>query len=118
MEKELVTLSVFLTLTGQELLAKGQPLFAWNFTVARLPPDGETTDCLGHAPAPAEYLKLGELVVELPSREACLPNVLAHLDKGTAEIYAESEKAVAKIRQRREELLALPAPSRFTNLPV
>ena len=105
-----IKLTIHLTVEGQEALVKGLSLYAWNFQVVRIPADG-VTNAYGEAPAPEGYLPIGELEVSLPSKDVCIPAVLASLAKREKAIMAECQEDLHKLAVRRAELLALPAPA-------
>lgn len=88
---------VYLTIEGQERIALGQPPSSWHYTLSAEPREYEgCTD-----------MKIGEMTLNLPSKEACMVPVLAQLKAKEQEIQAEAYKEMMVIKSRRDALLVL-----------
>lgn len=95
-EKNLVR-KLWITAEGQEAIANGRSMYTWHYIVREQ--DEE--------PYKADEICVAEFTMTLPSVEVLIPNVMEHLKNKEAEIQAEAYKDVMKIKERRENLLAI-----------
>ena len=91
-------MKIYLNTDGQELHAQGKQLWSWHCTL-RMENEYEKT--------PKGGILLGELEVDLPTPEACIGPVLAALKAREQEINAQAHEDLGKIKERRDNLLAL-----------
>lgn len=98
----LKTISVFLTVDGQEVFAKGGTLYAWHFSIYMAAEDHEY-----NKPAPDSICIAEDVLVELPPIATCIKNVLAKLSAKENEIQAQAYKDSLEIKQRRDDLLMI-----------
>lgn len=89
-------MKIYLDTDGQENLATGKTIWPWNYSV-------RTSD---DEPSRGSLL-VGECEITLPSKEICIPHVLAKLQERETEINAMAHADLATIRLRRDNLLAL-----------
>lgn len=87
---------VYLTIEGQEQVALGKKPQCWHYSLLDNVRDYETSDIL-----------LGQVTVNLPSKESCMEPVLARLKAKEVEIQAEAYEEMLKIKVRRDALLCL-----------
>lgn len=87
---------IYLTIEGQEQVALGKAPYSWNYILRDELIAYESADTL-----------LAEVTIPLPSRESCMNPVLGMLKARETKIQAEAHAEMMKIRERREQLLAL-----------
>jgi len=89
-------MKIYLDTDGQENLATSKTIWPWNFSI-------RTDD---EEPARGSIL-VAECEAVLPSKEVCIPHVLAKLAERESEINAMAHADLATIKLRRDNLLAL-----------
>jgi hypothetical protein len=89
-------LCIYLTPEGLEALALGRNLYSWHWGLQEA---GGTL--------PENSIQVATCEAVLPSKEACIPPVLAKLKEREDEINASAQEDLMAIRQRKNDLLML-----------
>ncbi len=97
-------LDIYITAEGLEKLVKGEQLYNWDFCTRVQEAMYETARPKNSLPA-----ALG-VELTLPSRESAIDPAAAALKARIQSTYAEAEANVAELKERLQNLLALPAP--------
>lgn len=91
---------VMVTVEGLEQIAKGGVPYAWQLQVA--PAEGFKVENY------TERTEVGRFTAKFPSAADCITPVLEKLKAKEQEIQAEAYAEMMKVKERREQLLALP----------
>jgi hypothetical protein len=94
--------NIFLDVSGQEAIAKGESISYWSYSVRQV----EGDDWLTAGPKGSKRIA-GPVELFLPDKTDCVQEVIADLRVRQARIYAEAAREVAELKQREEQLLAL-----------
>ena len=92
---------ILVTVEGMEQIAKGGEPYSWqlNIVLAR--------DFENHPEVYIDRKLVGRCPVTFPSAAECIAPVLAKLKKKEQEIQAEAYEEMMKVKERREQILAL-----------
>lgn len=89
-------MKIYLEAEGQENLANGKQIWPWQYVTRTNERD-----------APKLAVLVGECEITLPTKETCIPTVLAMLEESAQKINATAHEDLRAIAERRENLLAL-----------
>jgi hypothetical protein len=111
-----VKVNLYLNVSGQENLAKGEQFSYYNFDI-RFSPDSVPAgyDWLTTPPKGA-YLVAGDVSLTLPDKETATRAALTKIAAERQELQAELAKSLMELKEREQKLLALsysPAPLDF-----
>lgn len=91
--------SIYIDADGLEEVAKGQEPIYWNFGIRA-----------SGAPAPRDYVFVGEAELIFPSSDKAAAGAIAVLQKRKADAYKDAAERARELDERIQNLLALPAP--------
>jgi hypothetical protein len=94
-------IQIVLTPDAHKQVAKGEQLYAWDFSTRTPGYDGE------FQAMPDNYTFLREVEIDLPSPETAVHIALVQLKKREQEIQAEAHVAVCEVQEERAKLLSL-----------
>lgn len=97
-------LDIYITAEGLEHLVRDEQLYSWHF-VLRL----QESNSFETRPKNSLPVVIG-VELTLPSRESAIEPAKAALEARIQETYAEAETNVRELKERLQNLLALPAP--------
>lgn len=96
---------VLVAVEGMEQLAKGATPYNWQLSVV------EATTFEKHSEVYSDRKLIGQFEASFPSAADCIAPVLAKLKAREQEIQAEAYEEMMKVKERREQILALTMSS-------
>jgi hypothetical protein len=94
--------NIFVTVAGQEQIAKGEPIHYWNLSLR----PAEGVDWQVNA-EPGALMVAADIALNPPHKDICVAQAVADLRRRQAEIYANAAKDAAELKEREQSLLAL-----------
>jgi len=96
---------VLVTVEGMEQIAKGGEPYSWQLQIIK------AEDFDEHPDVYSDRMLVERFAAQLPSAAECVAPVLAKLRAKEQEIQAEAYEEMMKVKERREQILALTMSS-------